>query len=187
MGMPYPAEEWTADRVRDLPDDGRRYELVDGALLVTPAPGARHQIAVRELVRRIDPWLLASGAGELLWSPADIAFADGELLQPDLFVYRTAGGGVIREWRDIESLILVVEVISPSTARHDRGIKRRRYQRARVPEYWIVDPDARLVERWRPYDARPEILETTAEWRPVEGIEPLVMDLVAVFDAIGGP
>ena len=63
--------------------------------------------------------------------------------------------------------LLAVEVLSPSTARADRTVKRRLYQRAGVPEYWIVDLEARLVERWRPADERPEVLTDTLTWRPV--------------------
>jgi Uma2 family endonuclease len=77
-------------------------------------------------------------------------------------------------------------VLSPSTARADRTIKRRRYQRAGVPEYWIVDPDARTVERWRPDDERPEVLSETIAWRPSPDVEPLAMDLPTLFARIHG-
>ena len=72
-------------------------------------------------------------------------------------------------------------MLSPSTARADRIVKRRRFQRAKVPEYWIVDLDARLVERWRPGDRRPEVLEERLEWRPESSLAPLVLDLPAFF------
>ena len=180
MGMPRTAEHWTAAMVRALPDDGRRYELISGELVVTPAPRGLHQAAIRALVRLLDPWLTASGTAELLWSPADISLGEDEILQPDLFVFRTAARRPIRDWSDISELLLVIEVLSPSTARVDRTLKRLRYQRARVPEYWIVDLDARLIERWRPDDARPEILTGRIEWAG------LAIDLTALFAELGG-
>ena len=186
MGMHAAAHRWTAEEVRALPDDGNRYELISGELVVTPAPPGLHQVAVWKLAKRLDAWLDESHAGELLGAPADVSLGEDEVLQPDLFVYRTATGGPLREWRDIDSLLLVVEVLSPSSARYDRQLKRRRYQRARVPEYWIVDLDARLVERWRPDDERPEIGADRLNWEPVPGVDALELDLKALFAEMWG-
>ena len=185
MGMPHAAERWTPDAVRALPDDGRRYELIAGELVVTPAPRGVHQVAILALVDRFRPWLRIAGVGHLGISPADISLGDAEILQPDLFVYQTATGRPVRDWSDISSLSLVVEVLSPATARHDRLMKRRRYQRAGV-EYWIIDIDARVIERWLPADDRPEILAERAEWRPEAGSSVLEVDLVEMFAEIHG-
>ena len=165
MGMPNTAERWTAGRVRALPDDGQRYELIDGQLIVTPAPRGVHQVAVFTLERLLDGEL-ARAPLHVLHSPADISLGEDEILQPDLFVYRTATGEHLLDWSDITALELVVEVLSPSTARYDRQLKRRRYQRAGVAEYWIVDLDARVIERWRPADERPEMLADRLRWSP---------------------
>ena len=186
MGMPQTSGPWTADRVRALPDDGRRYELVEGELVVTPAPRGGHQVAVFRLGILLDQYVEATGAGRVLASPANVNLGEDEILQPDLFVYRTATGRELREWSEITELLLVIEVLSPSSARFDRQLKRRRYQRARVPEYWVVDLDARLVERWRPDDERPELLGETLEWRPVAATEALIVDLPALFGRILG-
>ncbi len=188
MGMPHAAERWTADRVRALPDDGNRYELIGGELLVTPAPSGAHQAMLSALFERIAPFVRASMPGaRLLWSPADLAFGEEEILQPDLFVCRTRDGGPPRRWTDIISLLLVIEVLSPRSARQDRTIKRVRYQRAAVPDYWIVDLDARLVERWRPEDARPEVVATALTWQPDPQHAALAIDLSALFmEALGG-
>ena len=112
--------------------------------------------------------------------PGALALGEDEVLQPDVFVYPLTTPRT-KDWLDITSLLLAVEVLSPSTARYDRGLKRRRYQRARTPEYWIADADARLIERWRPDDTRPEVLDTTLEWRATEGAAPLVIDLAALW------
>jgi Uma2 family endonuclease len=116
-----------------------------------------------------------------LFSPADIEFDPRTLVQPDIFVAPFVGGRRPRNWPEIHELLLAVEVLSPSTARADRQVKRRKYQRQGVPKYWIVDLDARLVERWRPQDERPEIVEGRLEWRPSGTAEPLELDLAAFF------
>ena len=157
---------WTAERVRALPDDGNRYELVDGELLTSPPPSASHQETIMGLLMRLEPWLRQTTIGRCLFSPADLSLGEDEVLQPDLFVYRTATGARVRDWSDIVELRLVVEVLSPSTARYDRQLKRRRYQRAHIAEYWIVDPDARLIERWRPGQDRPEVVTDHLVWAP---------------------
>ncbi len=184
MGMPHAAEKWTAARVRALPDDGRRYELVSGELLVTPAPRPRHQLALAALYDRLAPYLAETGLGRLLWSPADLALGEDEVLQPDLFVVPGRETQSLRAWTDVTALLLVIEVVSPSTAHYDRQLKRLRYQRAGVPEYWIVDPDARIIERWRPADTRPEVLSEVMEWIPKSGVAPLQLDLKVFFAAI---
>jgi Uma2 family endonuclease len=74
-----------------------------------------------------------------------------------------------------------VEVLSPSTARADRTVKRRRYQRAGIPDYWIVDLDARVVERWRPGDERPEILTEALTWHPYSSGEGFTLGLLRFF------
>lgn len=80
--------------------------------------------------------------------------------------------------------VLAIEVLSPSTARYDRGFKRRYYQRAGVGESWVVDPDALLVERWRPGDERPEVLDREVAWQPAPTVVPLVIDLPVMFSQL---
>jgi len=183
MGMPQAAEVWTAERIRALPDDGFRHEVVDGEHLVTPAPRAPHQIAVFELARRLDGYVKEHALGRVMFSPADLEFDPQTLMQPDLFV--TASRRV-KTWHDALPIRLAVEVLSPSTARADRTFKRRRLQRAAVPEYWIVDLDARLVERWRPADKRPEVLEERLLWQPEGALVPLLLDLGELFREVDG-
>ncbi|HEY7878540.1 MAG TPA: Uma2 family endonuclease [Gemmatimonadaceae bacterium] len=187
MGMSHATERWTAEHVRALPDDGKRYELIEGELVVTPAPCGLHQEAVMALIRRLDPWLRERGIARMLASPADLALGEDEVLQPDLFVCRTANGTAVRDWSDIAALLLIIEVLSPTTARYDRQLKRRRYQRAGVPEYWIVDPDARLIERWHPPDsAGPEVITDQMRWEPVPGHGVLEFGVGALFAELNG-
>jgi Uma2 family endonuclease len=181
MGMPEHATRWTAEQVRALPDDGKRYEVVDGELLVTPAPIRLHQRAVFLIQSLLDQYVHALSIGEVLASPADVELDPYGMVQPDVFVEGLVDGELPRTWNAGAPLLLVVEIVSPSTARADRTTKRRRYQRAGIPEYWIVDLDARVVERWRPGDERPEVLGETVEWAPVPGADPLTIELAPLF------
>jgi Uma2 family endonuclease len=184
MAMPVQQGEWTAELARALPDDGNRYEVLDGELFVTPAPVRAHQRALAELYDRLKPYVASHTLGELLWSPADIEFSPSRLVQPDLFIISEEPGSRGKSWRDAKSLLLAVEALSPTTARADRIKKRRIYQDEGVPEYWIVDLDARVIERWRPNDERPEILADVLAWRPRVDIEPLTIDLEQYFAAV---
>ena len=184
MAMPAPSRRWTRDEVLALPDDRMRYELVDGELLVTPSPRALHQLAVTALMQEIGPFVRTQGVGYLLSSPADLEIRPGELYQPDLFVVPTAAGRRPRLWADFLTPLLVVEISSLGTARYDRVIKRPAFQGAGVAEFWIVDIDARLVERWRPADARPEILIDRLVWTPPGATAGLELDLVAFFSTL---
>jgi Uma2 family endonuclease len=185
MAMPalqLPARtDWTAAEVRDFPDDGNRYEVVDGELLVSPSPRLLHQRACAELDRALHPYVGAHRLGEVLRSPADIEFDPRTLVQPDVFVVPLVDGRRPRNWTETRALSVAIEVLSPSTARADRTIKRRKYQAVGTPEYWIVDLDARLVERWTPCDERPAILTDQLEWQPTPGATTFVLDLAAFF------
>jgi Uma2 family endonuclease len=188
MGMPNAAPVWTPDRVRALPDDGRRYEVVAGELLVTPAPSFDHQEAALRLAELIRVYLESARVGHATMSPADLQLEADSLVQPDVFVAPLIDGRRPKSWTEIDRLLLAVEVLSPSTARADRTVKRLLFQRTGVPEYWIVDLDARLVERWRPGDARPEVLTDVVRWQPDPGFEPLAIDLTSFFaDVLGAP
>ena len=181
MGMPQMETRWTAELVRALPEDGKRYELVSGELVVTPAPAPLHQRILVALFQRLDSYLRSTVSGRILWSPADLAFGEDEILQPDLFVLPASLRPGFSAWSEVTSLLLAIEVLSPSTARYDRILKRKRYQRGGVPEYWIVDPDARVIERWRPNDERPEVASEILEWRPAPDAPPLLLDLPTLF------
>jgi Uma2 family endonuclease len=177
---------WTADMVRALPDDGNRYEVVDGELLVTPSPTYAHQRAVLQLAVPLHKYVHAHRVGEVLWSPADIELDARGLVQPDVFVQGLVEGRPAHGWNSGAPLLLAIEVLSPSTARADRTTKRQRFQRAAIPEYWIVDMDARTIERWRPEDERPAILSEVITWQPLAGAEPLRLDLPSLFARIHG-
>ena len=185
MGMPAVERRWTAREVRQLIADNPlktpRYELVDGELLVTPSPAPVHQLAIKELFVAIHAHLRPEW-GEAFWSPSDVELEPDFLSQPDLFVLPPGETHRVKRERDSvwRNLLLAVEVLSPSSSRHDRVRKRPKYQK-HVLEYWIVDLEARLFERWRPGDTRPEILTDRIEWIPSGAGAPFTLDLPAYF------
>lgn len=183
MSMPAPTQRWTAEQVRALQDEerhGPRDELIDGELPVTPAPQVDHQRAVRELLLIRAGYVHPRRLGEVLTSPADIELEPDTVVQPDVVVV-PAGAEPPRSWKDIRGLLLAVEVVSPSSARSDRVTKRRFFQRNRVPEYWVVNLDARTIERWRRDDERAELLDERLEWRSAGAAEPFALDLTPFF------
>ena len=189
MAMPAEAgRRWTAREVRELiaaaPLATPRYELVEGELLVTPGPGVFHQRAIVELVVRLAAYLQKERVGHVITSPSDVELEPGFITQPDIFVVP------MPEWRrvateglPIRELLLAVEVLSPSSSRHDRVRKRPHYQR-HVPDYWIVDLDARLFERWTSADRRPELLTESLVWHPAVATSPFTLDIPAFFASI---
>jgi Uma2 family endonuclease len=188
MAMPAGMQdkEWTVERALALPEDGNRYEVLDGELFVTPSPTWGHQAAIGALFAPLREYVRAHGLGWTMLSPADIVFSPRRLVQPDLFVVPWREGGSPHSWTEVKSLLLAVEVLSPSTARADRHRKRVIYQNEGVPEYWIIDGDARLVERWRAGDERPEILDTELTWRPRAELSPFRLPLKGYFAESAG-
>ena len=181
MYMPATARRWTAEQVRALPDDGRRYELIDGELLVTPAPRARHQRAVLELVIRLRAYLDTERIGEVLFSPADIELEPETIVQPDIFVAPLVEGRRFGEWPEVKTLLLACEVLSPTTARYDRVTKRRFFARTGVQEYWVVDLDGTLIERSRPSEDYVLVVTEELIWTPAHASAPFRLDLKEYF------
>jgi Uma2 family endonuclease len=184
--MPELLHYWTPDDVRALPDDGNKYECIDGVLLVTPTPRPVHQYAVDELGLRLRPYVRAQRLGDVIPLAADLQLSADALTQPDLFVLSGNPRRDIRQWADVKGALLVVEVLSPSTARYDRGLKRTFYQRAPVDEYWIVDIDGRVIEQWRKGDERPLVVGETLAWRPEGAAEEFTLDVADYFRAALG-
>jgi len=141
MSMPA-TEFFSADMVRALPEDGKRYETVYGELFVTPAPRQPHQAIRRELFLALGNYLKFERLGGLFSSHADISWGPDILVQPDLFVADNDEIGPSEGWTEIQTLHLAIEILSPSTLRTDRFTKRRLYQEHQVATYWIVDLDS---------------------------------------------
>jgi len=182
MGMAAPLY-YTAELVRALPDDGNRYEVVHGELLVTPSPRPLHQLAHIRLAIALGTYLERERIGQLMSSPADISWGDDTLVQPDLFVVRLDEARTM-DWRQMRHLPLVVEILSPSSTRADRFTKRRLYQEVGVPLYWVVDADAQAVEVWTPEATFPAVERERLVWHPEGAGEPFVLPCAELFRPI---
>jgi Uma2 family endonuclease len=181
--MPAPIY-WTADMVRALPDDGNRYEVVYGELLVTPAPRPWHQFVVHRLSVALELYVRDEPVGVVLTAPADISWGrEDVLVQPDVFVVRTEEARTL-EWSRMRGLLLAVEVLSPSSQRADRFAKRKRYQDAGVPLYWVVDADERVVEIWAPADQFPSFERERLTWHPAGAARGFALALTELFRAL---
>lgn len=184
MLMPAFRRQWTVDDLQDLPDDGQRYEVIDGELFVTPSPSYDHQAAVALLHRRLAEYLERERIGYALLAPADVTFSAERLIQPDVFVVPLVSGHRPRSFEDVKRLLIAAEVLSPSTARQDRVEKRALYRDEGVSEFWIVDLDARTFERSTPADARVDVLDARVEWLPEGASSPFVLDIPAYFTEV---
>ena len=132
-----------------MPEDGKRYEAIDGNVYVTPSPSLRHQRVAHKLALALHPILEEPGHGVLV-PDFDIEFPEtGEGVRPDLIFVSEERGHLLEQDAFRGGPDLVVEILSPSTAERDRGLKRKLYQRQGVAEYWVVDPEAREVLVWR--------------------------------------
>jgi Uma2 family endonuclease len=182
------AGTWTRERVIELimrtPGPWPRHELINGELLITPAPRPAHERAQNLLFATLYAYIRGHGSGILLSPPADISLDGTALVQPDLFVIPRSTGRSRRDWRDVTSLLLVIEILSPETERADRELKRRHYMRFGVSEYWIVNLDEQRIERWRPAESAPEMLFESLTWQPEAAVTPLRIELGPFFEAV---
>lgn len=176
----------TADELADLPDDGNRYELIDGELFVTPAPVRTHQRMVAALFRVLDSYARNAGL-EVMLSPTAVRASPLSEVQPDLLVLpREFDGRELYQWEPMSALVLAIEILSPSTAAVDRGKKRKSYLHSGVPAYWIVDLDARVVEVWRDGDHAARIIADELEWVTAGESNALTIDVRALFGEVTG-
>jgi Uma2 family endonuclease len=182
--MPLLKRRWSVDDLEDLPDDGNRYEVIDGELFVTPAPAFQHQAAVGELHVALREYVRREAIGYAFGSPIDVTFSSARVVQPDVSVVPLVNGRRPNKFDEAGRLLLAVEVLSPSTARADRVAKRVVYRDENVPEYWIVDLDARTFERSTPANPRPEVIADQIVWRPEGAASPFVLDLTSYFAAV---
>jgi len=134
------------EEFRQLPDDGKRYELIHGEVHVSPAPNTRHQLVQITLSSSLFQYLQESRAGIVLTAPIDVRLGDELSVQPDIVYVSSSRTEIIREDFVDGAPDLVVEILSPSTAKHDRATKLGIYSQAAVPEVWLLDPVAKTVE-----------------------------------------
>ncbi len=179
--MPSVTRLYTVEDVRAMPDDRNRYETIAGELFVTPAPSLRHQAILGRLHLVIGPYVERHRLGQVWFAPLDVVYGPMTLVEPDLLFVSATRRHVLTEQEVTAAPDLVVEVLSPSTARTDRGRKRALYQETGVREYWIVDAEQHRVEIWRPGAMEAEVRNDVVHWQPDASIEALTIDLAAIF------
>lgn len=128
-----------ADDIWDTPEDGNRYEVIDGQLYMTPPPGWSHQVGVANLLLIVGAHVRDNGLGHVVPAPVGVKLDDENGLQPDLVYVSNERASIITERGVMGAPDLVVEVLSPSTRGRDLGVKLRRYAAAGIPHYWIMD------------------------------------------------
>jgi Uma2 family endonuclease len=137
---------YTFADLKETPDDGRRYEILEGDLFVTPPPNADHQMSVLKLARLMADYVEDRGLGLVLISPFAVRLGESDVPEPDVLFLSKERLPLLKKDCVDGAPDLVVEVLSPGTQHVDRTKKRDLYRRAGVREYWIVDPEARIVE-----------------------------------------
>jgi Uma2 family endonuclease len=136
----------TVDDYLAMPDDGKRYELLDGSLEEMTGPNLKHQRVLLRLAVLLVRELQDAGVGEVLTAPFDVVLGERTVLQPDVLFIRCENTGVLNDRNARGAPDVVVEVLSDSTRRKDVVRKTRLYARAGVPWYWVVDPDVDRIE-----------------------------------------
>lgn len=144
-----PEATWNYARWERLPDDGNRYEVIDGVLYMTTAPSFLHQWIIQQLIRYLGIPATDAGLAFFTFAPIGLLMPGCDPVQPDFVVVRKQNAAIIRNGRIRGVPDLIVEVLSPGNAAHDEEVKLRAYARACVPEYAMVDPRTRTLRRYR--------------------------------------
>ena len=169
---------WTLEELHSLPDDGNKYEVVHGELFVTPAPSPDHETILARLSAALTPYVSVNRLG-LVYSPRAVVQHRGSEVEPDLMVRQTPPRNT--PWDEWPIPSLIVEVLSPSTRRRDLENKRALYAEVGIPDYLIVDPDAKSVTHVRlgRADVTPAV---TVTWHPAGVTTPLQIDVPPLFE-----
>ena len=146
MAEPTTRTKLTYEDFLELPEDGKRHEIIDGEHYVTASPVTRHQLILGNLHFAIKAFLRERDLGEVFLSPLDVLFSDFDIVEPDLIYLSRERWSILTEANLQGAPDLVMEILSPGTRGRDLGIKRKLYERSGVQEYWIVDPEEETIE-----------------------------------------
>jgi len=173
--------KYTHSDLLEMPDDGKRREIVDGEVYVAPSPLSSHQRILGNLAYAFWKFLEAHPLGELLVSPMDVILSAHDVLAPDLLFISNEHRDYVQDWvRGAPDL--VIEILSPASKVRDRGIKSKAYARYGVREYWIVDPTAEVIEVYRLTERGFELAAKRAKDAVVE--TPLLPGFCLLVDSI---
>ena len=162
MALPNPRIKFTYEDYVNAPED-KRYELLDGELLMTPAPGERHQSTVALLGWKLIQFVSENRLGRVYIAPFDVVLSDTDVVQPDLLFVSNERAHIVTPANIRGAPDLVVEILSPSTAERDRSFKRTLYAKHGVMEYWMVDAAAKTVTVLRLGERRFDVAGTYGE------------------------
>ena len=185
MLMATKTRRWTRADLAHLPDDGNRYEVLDGELFVTPQASFPHQWIATRLILVLGPYLERHGLGVVV-GPGAIIFGDNEL-QPDVLVLPSVPTRIPEKWDRLPRASLVVEVLSRTTRSRDFGKKRKAYLRRRIPSYWVIDRFERQALVWTAASEDERVVTTELRWQPNPEIEPLVIPLADILPPLSDP
>jgi len=147
QGLPGPPQgDWTYADYTLLPDDGNRYEVIQGVIYMAPSPSIDHQEADANFVYYLHLHVKQAGLGRVFPAPIDVELASNDTVQPDVVVVLKNNYNRIEQGKIVGAPDLVIEIASPSTAGYDRREKQDAYARAGVLEYWLADPIVHHVE-----------------------------------------
>ena len=181
MAMAVSVPRYTINDLERFPDDGNRYELLDGVLIVTPSPSNAHQIIVNRIQLRLMQAVMISGDGQVV-GPGAITVPPRTQLQPDILVY-PARYPIDAKWEEIDEHWLAVEVLSRSSRVYDREIKRDAYLALGVQEVWLVDRWAKVVEVSRTVGPG-AIVEELLRWRVPTDARDVEISLTESFSGL---
>lgn len=190
MAMPAPPgirerNVWTVADLQQLPDDGNRYEILHGELLVTPLPSSGHQGIAARLVLALGGWCRAH-TGWCFLTPGGVYISETNWLEPDIAVYPSPEY-LNLEWREMPAPLLVIEVLSASTRTRDRYRKRPAYLAHGVAEVWLVDEEARAIERWTAASEFPDLCYGSITWTADAALPPLTVSETELFGPARNP
>lgn len=135
-----------------FPDDGKRHEIIDGEHYMTPSPRTKHQRVTANLVFLLKSHLRSTAAGQVFPAPMDVVLSDSDVVEPDLLFISSEQSSIITEKNIQGRPDLVIEILSETTRRTDEIVKRKLYEKFRVPEYWVVDPELETIKVYRMTD-----------------------------------
>ena len=169
------------------PSARNRYETIDGELFVTPAPSLRHQEVLARLHLVMGEYVRRHELGHLWFAPVDVVYGRMTLVEPDMLFVSATRRAILTEREVTVALDLAIEVLSPTTARTDRGRKRALYQQTGIREYWIVDAELNRVEIWRPGAMEAEVQADFVNWQPEPSLDALRIDGREIFKPLTTP
>jgi Uma2 family endonuclease len=139
------ATRFTYQDYLQLPE-GRRYEIADGNLYMIPSSTPAHQMIASRLEFALHRHVVSADLGVVLRAPCDVLLSDADVVQPDILFISKSRQAIIKDQHVAGAPDLVIDVLSPTTTERDSGVKLKLYERAGIPEYWLISPEARMIE-----------------------------------------